>query len=195
MREAILDSVGELLSERPWSVIRMADVAERAEVNRQTIYQLLGSRDELAQAYVLRETQRLVTTVVEALWRESGDPAAAIEAAFGVFLVSAATNPIRKAVLDHGSDEFLSLLSTHGAPVMILAGETLTTAIREIWPFLDLADVNLVVENGIRLALSHTALPSGTPEDTAAALGRLFRPLIRIAVSAAQPTESPEPGL
>ncbi|MGQ5228634.1 helix-turn-helix domain-containing protein, partial [Streptomyces sp. yara] len=40
---------------RPWSAVRMVDVAAAAGVSRQTLYNEFGSKDGLARALVRRE--------------------------------------------------------------------------------------------------------------------------------------------
>ncbi|MFF5785117.1 TetR family transcriptional regulator, partial [Streptomyces sp. NPDC012693] len=43
-REALLDAALAALAHRPWSVVRMADLAAAARVSRQTLYNEFGSK-------------------------------------------------------------------------------------------------------------------------------------------------------
>ncbi|GAA0607407.1 TetR/AcrR family transcriptional regulator [Streptomyces crystallinus] len=54
-REALLDAALSALTARPWSAVRMVDVASAAGVSRQTLYNEFGSKDGLARALVRRE--------------------------------------------------------------------------------------------------------------------------------------------
>ena len=63
LRTTLLDAARALLGERGWARVTMADVAARVGVSRQTLYNTFGSRDELAQALVLREQERMLAGV------------------------------------------------------------------------------------------------------------------------------------
>ena len=76
LRETVLDAVGELLAERSWPEVTMAQVAERAGVTRQTLYNSFGSRDELAQAYVMREAERFLSRSARRSGPQAPTPAA-----------------------------------------------------------------------------------------------------------------------
>ncbi len=52
----------------------MADVAPPPGVSRQTLYKEFGSRDEFAQAFVLREAERFIDAVEGALDAHLDDP-------------------------------------------------------------------------------------------------------------------------
>src|ERR1700761_4153826 len=86
LRERLLDAADELLRERAWASISMADIAGGAGVSRQTLYNELGSREDFAQAYILRESDRFLATVEQAVRAHLDDPHAALRAAFEVFL-------------------------------------------------------------------------------------------------------------
>ncbi|MEU0985188.1 TetR/AcrR family transcriptional regulator [Streptomyces sp. NPDC005953] len=54
-RESLLNAALEALAQRPWSAVRMVDVAAAAGLSRQTLYNEFGSKDGLARALVRRE--------------------------------------------------------------------------------------------------------------------------------------------
>lgn len=54
-RESLLDAAYTALARRPWSAVRMVDVAAAAGVSRQTLYNEFGSKEGLARALVRRE--------------------------------------------------------------------------------------------------------------------------------------------
>jgi AcrR family transcriptional regulator len=94
LRDMLLDAAGELLSERRWPEVTMADVARAAGVSRQTLYNEFRSRDDFAQEFVLHEQARLITAVEATIRAHLDDPAEALTEAFNVFLTAAAEDPI-----------------------------------------------------------------------------------------------------
>lgn len=177
MRESVLRAVGDLIRDRGWADTRMADVAGLAGVSRQTVYQLYGSREELAQAYVLRETERFLGTVADAVRGRADDPLAATEAGLSAFLTGAADNVMIKSLLQgHASDELLPLITTQALPVIQIAEEVLTGVIGELWPRIRADDARLFAGSIVRLAISHIASPTSDPETTARDVTRLLTP-------------------
>jgi AcrR family transcriptional regulator len=178
MREAVLDAVEQLLPDRGWPAIRMADVADRAEVSRQTVYQLYGSRQGLAQAYVMREADRFLSTVERAARAAASTPQAAIEAALDAFLTGAADNLMVKAILAGDSGGLLPLVTTQAAPVLDLARQRLTRVVLDLAPEVDPVDAGLFAETAARLAISHVATPSTDPQRATADLTRVLAPFL-----------------
>ncbi|CAM5472790.1 TetR/AcrR family transcriptional regulator OS=Streptomyces alboniger OX=132473 GN=CP975_23725 PE=4 SV=1 [Streptomyces alboniger] len=66
-RETLLDAAHTALARRPWSAVRMVDVAAAAGVSRQTLYNEFGSKEGLARALVRREADGYLTGVERAL--------------------------------------------------------------------------------------------------------------------------------
>ena len=66
-RESLLDAAYTALVRRPWSAVRMVDVAAAAGVSRQTLYNEFGSKDGLARALVRREADGFLAGVDRAL--------------------------------------------------------------------------------------------------------------------------------
>lgn len=66
-RESLLDAARTALARRPWSAVRMVDVAAAAGVSRQTLYNEFGNKDGLARALVRREADRYLAGVERAL--------------------------------------------------------------------------------------------------------------------------------
>ena len=194
LRETVLDAVGELAAERPFAEVKMADIATRAGVSRQTLYNTFGSRREMAQAYVLREAGRFLEAVEAALARHAPDARAALEAALEIFLSAAATHPVIRAVVasDDGADELLPLLTTRGGPLVEQVTGRIGAKLDEHWPGLEPADAELVADCLVRLAISHAALPAGPPPKTARAIARVLGPYVDdIAARAASAAERP----
>ncbi|GGX56498.1 TetR family transcriptional regulator [Streptomyces minutiscleroticus] len=66
-RESLLDAAYTALARRPWSAVRMVDVAAVAGVSRQTLYNEFGSKEGLARALVRREADAYLAGVERAL--------------------------------------------------------------------------------------------------------------------------------
>jgi AcrR family transcriptional regulator len=178
-RDMVLDAVHGLLADRAWTDVSMADVAARSGVSRQTLYNAFGGRQELAQAYVLREADRFVAAVEEAVRARSADPRAALAAALEVFLSAAATHPLVRAIsASEDGDELLPLVTTRGGPVLGGVTEQLAALMAATWPGLPQADAGHLADALVRLAISHAALPSASPRATAAAIARIVGPHI-----------------
>jgi AcrR family transcriptional regulator len=184
LRDTLLDAAREQLVSRSWADVRMADVAATAGVSRQTLYKEFGSRDELAQAFVLREGDRFLVAVEGAIRDHLDDPSAALSAAFDVFLTAAADDPVIRAVLfDEGGDGMLPLVTTQGQPLVERAAERLATIMRDGWPQVKRDDAELLAECLVRLAISYAALPKGPASMTAASVTRLLGPYLERALA------------
>ncbi len=177
VRERVLDAVDACLLERPWAAVSMAEVARGAGMSRQTVYNEFGSREALAQGYVLRETARFLEAVERAVLDHRDDARAAVSAAFAVFLTSAAERPLIRAIAGPGgSDELLTLVTTGGGPVLAVATDRLAAVMAEGWPQADSEGTRAVADVVVRLGISHAALPTGPTEATAAAVARILGP-------------------
>ena len=186
LRTTLLDAMHGLLEQRPWAEITMAHVAEAAGVSRPTLYKELGSRDELAQAYVLREVERFLGTVEEAVRAHLDDPVTALEAAFEVFLTIAAKDPLVREVVTGDGGELLPLVTTRGAPVIDHATERLTSVLCAGWPQLEERRARLLAETVVRLAISYAASPSGPSDLTGRSVAELLGPYVLDAVADAR---------
>jgi AcrR family transcriptional regulator len=179
LRNTLLDAACDLLARHKWGDITMAAVAGEAGVSRQTLYNEFGSRDEFAQALVLRDGDRFLTRVEATLRDHRDDPAAALAAAFEMFLRGAAEDPLIRALLSgDGSDELLPLITTQGSPILERATAGLANALAENWPGATPREATVLAECLVRVALSFVALPqspAGIDPDTVA---RLFGPYL-----------------
>jgi AcrR family transcriptional regulator len=190
LRNTLLDAARDELERRDWAQITMADVAAAAGVSRQTLYKEFGSRDEFAQAFVMREGDRFLLAVEQAVREHLDDPATALAAGFDVFLTAAAEDPLVRTLLS--SDQtynLLPLITTQGEPVVARATEHLAAIICSGWPQVMPADAHLLAECLVRLAISYAALPAGPTGMTAASVTTLLGPYIeRLLADAALPS-------
>lgn len=171
LHDMVLEAARELLAQRRWSEITMADIARASGVSRQTLYNEFRSRDEFAQAFVLREEDRLITAVEATIRSHPADPAEALTHAFSVFLIAAAEDPlIRRILSEDGADGMLPLVTTRARPVIEGAVARLRDIILSCWPHVRRVHVELLSECLVRLAISCTILPTTTTTSIATLL-------------------------
>jgi AcrR family transcriptional regulator len=179
LRNTLLDAACHEMEGKRWADITMADIASAAGVSRQTLYKEFGSREEFAQILVLREAERFLETVGDAVNAHLDQPAKAMAAAFDVFLTGAAENPMVGAIVrEDGAEELLALFTTHGTPLVERAAERLTGVVVAGWPLIAREDAELLSECLVRLAISYAALPNGPTSVTAASVATLLGPYI-----------------
>jgi AcrR family transcriptional regulator len=173
LRDDLLDAAGTLIIERGFRRVRMQDVADAVGVSRQTVYNEFGDKWGLAQALTLRENDRYLDAVDEALNRHA-DLYAAVAEAVMYTLGTAADDPLKKAILTGtGSEDLLPLMTTRAEPVLFEAKRRIVEHARRQWPHLDPADLTDVADDVVRLTISHVVLSTDPPEVVAARLARL----------------------
>jgi AcrR family transcriptional regulator len=194
LRERLLDAADELLVELDWAAITMAAVARGAGVSRQTLYNEFGSRQEFAQAYVLREADRFLRSAEHAIADHCDDPEAALAAAFGGFLTAAADNPLVRAMVagDPGSG-LVALVTTRGALVLGAASERLAAFFVATWPQLPDREAHVTAECVVRLSISHALLPTASAEIAGEAVAALLGPYLEQLIAGGGVTRSPAP--
>lgn len=188
LRNTLLDAAREQLQSRRWADVTMADIAATAGVSRQTLYKEFGSRDEFAQVLLLREADRFLVSVQGAVSAHLDDPAEALAAAFDVFLQAAAENPlVRTIIRGDGTEELIALATTQGQPLVEGAAARLTDVLLEGWPQVERAEVELLSECLVRLAISYAALPKGPTSMSAQSVATLLGPYVEQLVTQAYP--------
>lgn len=177
-RERILDAVGELLGDDAWGDVTMAGIASRAGVSRQTLYNAFGSREELAQAYLMREAGRFLAAIEEAVAANVEDPRMALSSAAELFLSLVSTHPMVRAISTREGDELVALATTRGGALLEAMTARLAELIGSTWPRVEPGGARLLAETLVRLAISHAVLPSNAPERTATEISRILGPFI-----------------
>lgn len=185
LRETLLDAALDELAHSSWDNITMSAVAKAAGVSRQTLYNEFGSRDEFAQALVLRESERFLAAVEGAILAHTDDPHVALRGAFEVFLLAAEQNPLlRSALTGEGAESLLPLVTTQGSPLLEFARERLSQMIGSGWPEADEKDVWMLADVLVRLAISYATLPrGGEAGETADLVAALLDPFIEQALA------------
>lgn len=179
LRDTLFDAARDELQHRAWSDITMADIASAAGVSRQTLYKEFGNREEFSQAFVIREGERFLDAVEQAVREHLDDPAVAVSAALEVFLTTAGEDPLVRILLsDDGTGGMLPLVTTQSMPVVTWASARIAAVMRDGWPQVADHDAQLLAETLVRLAISYVTVPKGSPETTARAAAELLTPFI-----------------
>ncbi len=178
LRDSVLDALGELLADDAWGDVTMAEVAERAGVSRQTLYNAFGAREELAQAYLMREAERFLEAIEDAVVGNVEDPRRALAQAAELFLSLASTHPMVRAISSRDGEELVAMATARGGALLTGMTERLSELILTNWPEVDPRGARLLAATLVRLAISHAVLPTGAPERTAADIARTLGPFI-----------------
>ncbi|WP_150239192.1 TetR/AcrR family transcriptional regulator [Nocardiopsis quinghaiensis] len=156
-RERLMDAAYAEVVSGGWAGRRMADIAAVAQVSRQTLYNVFGSKEGLLQAVVVREVNALLDRVVRLL-EEGGDPPHAVSRATRLVLLSARDNPLLRAVVtgDHG---LLPVLTTRSEPLLEVLGERITALLGRHDPGLADSAAEAAADVALRLTVSYSLQP------------------------------------
>ncbi len=179
LRESVLDAMRDLLTERDWSKITLADVAKQAGVSRQTLYNEFGSRAGLLQAYALRLIDYLVDHVRAAVWAHVDDGGAALNEGFRNFFIDSAADPlVRSLLLGNPEQDLLRLVTLDARPLLEQATGRLTEVFVQSWVAVTEEQAETVARGLVRVALSYVSLPPEPNRDVAADWAALLGPYI-----------------
>jgi AcrR family transcriptional regulator len=178
LHERLLDAAAAITTESGWAAVTMAKIADVVGVSRQTVYNELGSKPQIAQALVDRELARFLDIVRERMTAQT-ELGPALQAACQGALETSAANPLVRAIFESahtGGSDLLPLLTTDSAELIANATAFIGTVIAEQGWAIPVSPERLavVVENLVRLTLSHMMQPTGTPERTATDIGWLL---------------------
>jgi AcrR family transcriptional regulator len=167
-RERLIREASELTRAGGWQAITMAKLADRVGVSRQTVYNEIGSKQQLAEAMIMHELEIFLRAVDAAFEEHPDDLVDAIREASTRVLTMAAANPLLHAVLSasHGAESSLLPLLTTRADPLIEAARGLVRGHLDTYELPDVGEDRLVslVDTVIRLVLSHVTAPSEPPE-------------------------------
>ncbi|RSN60407.1 TetR family transcriptional regulator [Amycolatopsis sp. WAC 04182] len=172
-RRPIVASAIELTVRSGWSSVTMSKLAEIVGVSRQTVYNELGSKSQLAEAMISHELARFLSVVREAFERHPDDLVEAIHDAVRGVLELADDNLLLRAIVSatHGADtELLPLLTSRAGSLLSEATIMLRGRVRAYGPPLDAEQLDVAIDVVVRTVLSHIMQPSDTPGRTADAL-------------------------
>lgn len=169
-RSRLIAQAAELTRAGGWQAITMAKLADRVGVSRQTVYNEIGSKRQLAEAMIMHELEVFLRAVEAAFEENPDDLVAAIREAAARVLEMAGRNPLLHAVLSasHGAESaLLPLLTTQVEPLIEAAHGLVRRHLDTYDHGLEPARVDPLVDMVIRLVLSHVTAPSTSPQETA----------------------------
>jgi len=170
LRIRLIASASQLTSSEGWSAVTMARLADAVGVSRQTVYNEIGSKRQLAEAMIMHELEVFLQAVDAAFEDNPGSLTDAIREAATRVLEMARTNPLLHAVLSasHGAESaLLPLLTTQVEPLIEAAHGLVRRHLDSYDHGLDEDRIDPLVDMVIRLVLSHVTAPSTSPEETA----------------------------
>lgn len=165
----LLDAAREITTAQGWSAVTMGAVANRAGISRQHLYNAVGTKRELGDALVARETDAFLAVVSRELRAHPGDLVAGAVAAVVGALSFGASNDLLKAILTADGGESLLPVLTASPEVVLDRGVAVIAAelaaMREDDP-----ELPRLADGLVRLVISHATQPTGP--DLAAAQAR-----------------------
>ncbi|WP_148574672.1 TetR/AcrR family transcriptional regulator [Nocardioides caldifontis] len=181
LRDRLLDAAAAVFADQGWRKLTMAKVADRAGVSRQTVYNELGGKQQLAEQLVMRELERFLE-VVRTRFEAEDALVPAVRSAVEGALEGAGQNALLRTVLEsgHSGDSDLLPFIFQSQDLVVVATGFLEQLVTERFPDLPLPadEVRLVLESVVRLVLSHVTTPTGPPDRTAASLASLVEAVL-----------------
>lgn len=165
-RDRLIDTAIALTAEHGWSAVTMVRLAETAQVSRQTVYNDIGTRADLAEAMILRELERFLGCVTEA-FEDSDDLRGAIRQASYAVLDRAQDNRLLHAIVSatHGADtELLPFLTSNSHGLLGFASAIVREHLDRFDHGLTPAEADTAVDAVVRVVLSHVMQPGGSPD-------------------------------
>ncbi|MEV6830182.1 TetR family transcriptional regulator [Amycolatopsis sp. NPDC051102] len=179
LREALLDAAADLLPDRGHAGLRMADVAAKAGVSRQTVYNEFGNKAALTQAVALRTASEFLDGIRQRFETADG-LLAGIHHAVVYTIEHARENRLVAAALGtEAGEDLLPLLTTRGEPILTAAADLAAEQYREFEPGLSAEAAALLAETVVRLSLSHLVLSTHSAAEAADAVTAVMEPAIR----------------
>ena len=169
-RDRLLTAAARFTAENGWGALTMAKLADLVGVSRQTVYNEIGGKPQLAEAMVLRELELFLDLVDSAFVDFPDDLVKAIEAAAFRVLELARDDPLLHAILSssQGADsELLPLLTTNSEPLLGAAGQMIRAHVSTYEVHLAEHRMEVLIDMVVRLVLSHVMQPTGEPAQTA----------------------------
>ena len=176
LRDRLLDAAAAVFADEGWRRLTMAKVADHAGVSRQTVYNELGGKQQLAEQLVMRELE-LFLEVVRARFAAEDALVPAVRSAVEGALEAAEQDLLLRTVLEsgHSGDTDLLPFIFQSRDLVDRATDFLQELVRTTFPDLPLAEsqVRVVLESVVRLVLSHVTTPSAPPAVTASSVASL----------------------
>ena len=170
LRDRMLAAAARFTAQHGWAALTMGKLADLVGVSRQTVYNEIGGKSQLAEAMVMRELEQFLNEVDTAFRDNPTDLVAAIRAAALRVLELARRDPLLHAILSssQGADSsLLPLLTTNSEALLGAAGQMIREHVAGYDVPLEEHRIEVLIDMVVRLVLSHVMQPSGEPAETA----------------------------
>jgi AcrR family transcriptional regulator len=170
MHERVVSAAAALTLEVGWAGVTMGKLAERVGVSRQTVYNEVGSKPQLAEEMVLTELTTFLAQVDAAFDRHPDDLVEAIRGAARGVLELAQSNALLQAVVSGSygaATELLPLLTSRNDALVLTATDAVRGRVLTYGLAIDDRHLDAIIDMVVRLLLSHVVHPTGPPADTA----------------------------
>lgn len=171
MHDRVVVAAAELTLDVGWARVTMGRLADRVGVSRQTVYNEVGSKPQLAERMVLAELAKFLTVVDDAFDRHPDDLVAAIRDAAAGVLELARTNALLQAVVcaSYGAEtELLPLLTSQNDALVDSAKAVVRVRVAAYDVRIADRHLEAAIDMIVRVVLSHVIHPVGPADETAA---------------------------
>ena len=179
----VVAAAAELTLEVGWAGVTMGKLADRVGVSRQTVYNEVGSKPQLAEEMVLAELAKFLAVVDASFDEQPDDLVEAIRSAARGVLELARSNALLQAVVSasYGAEtELLPLLTSRNDALVLTATQAVKARVTTYDVAIDDRYLDAAIDMVVRLVLSHVVHPIGDPaataDDIAWISGRTLRP-------------------
>jgi AcrR family transcriptional regulator len=181
-RDRLLAAAARFTAAHGWAALTMGKLADLGGVSRQTVYNEIGGKPQLAEAMVMRELALFLDVVDGSFADNPLDLVAAIQTAAERVLEMAGTDPLLHAVISssQGADtELLPLLTTNSGALLIAAGQMIRGHVESYDLALPEHRMDGLIDTVVRLVLSHVMQPAGSPRETAETVAWIARRVLQ----------------
>jgi AcrR family transcriptional regulator len=166
----VVAAAAELTLEVGWAGVTMGKLADRVGVSRQTVYNEVGSKPQLAEEMVLAELAKFLAVVDASFDEQPDDLVEAIRSAARGVLELARSNALLQAVVSasYGAEtELLPLLTSRNDALVLTATQAVKARVTTYDVAIDDRYLDAAIDMVVRLVLSHVVHPIGDPAATA----------------------------
>ncbi len=181
IRDRLLTAAARFTAEHGWGALTMAKLADLVGVSRQTVYNEIGGKPQLAESMILRELEMFLDVVDSAFLDNPTDLVGAIETAAYRVLELARTDPLLHAILSNSQgaeSELLPFLTTNSEPLLGAAGDMIRTHVATYDVTLPESRAEVLIDMVVRLVLSHVMQPAADPAVTAETIAWLAQRVV-----------------
>jgi AcrR family transcriptional regulator len=183
LRGLVVEAASELSLEVGWSAVTMAHLASQVGVSRQTIYNEVGSKAELARLVVLAANDRLLSLMGGVFDRSHAPASDEVRGGIRRMIATIAADPMLSALTAalHGVDSgALPIAHLEAEELLADLADALARNLGDLELELTEAECSIVSSALVRLVLCAAVQPGGTParaaDDLAWVAGRLLQP-------------------